>query len=142
MSEIERPSIVAIYEHVDRPAGGVGCWRWTGARKSDGYGLYSVRPYVQRRAHRIVYELTRGPVPEGLVLDHLCKNKICVNPDHLEPVSIAENVRRAFREQASCVNGHEYTEANTYRNPTHGRRSCRECARIRSREVYWSRRGD
>lgn len=67
------------------------CWEWTG-QKDSGYGRYSGRP-----AHRVTYEVLVGPIPDGLTLDHLCRNKGCVNPDHLEPVTSSENTRRAQR---------------------------------------------
>lgn len=70
-----------------------GCWRWHRALTSAGYGYVRVRGVLQP-AHRVVYELHRGPIPEGLHLDHLCRNPPCVNPDHLEPVTETENIRR------------------------------------------------
>jgi hypothetical protein len=67
-----------------------GCWTWTGAKASHGYGNTA-----RTTAHREVWELLIGPIPDGLTLDHLCRNPLCVNPDHLEPVTCAENLRRA-----------------------------------------------
>jgi hypothetical protein len=70
------------------------CWEWDDAISVKGYG----RCIIERRsaqAHRVVYEMMRGPVPDGLELDHLCCVRHCVNPDHLEPVTHAENLRRA-----------------------------------------------
>jgi hypothetical protein len=71
-----------------------GCHVWIGARDAHGYGAIQIERTVGK-AHRIAYELARGAVPEGLELDHLCRHPYCVNPDHLEPVSHAENMRRA-----------------------------------------------
>lgn len=72
-----------------------GCWWWWGGTTSAGYGAVRVPRatggYANTGAHRISWMLTRGPIPKGLVLDHLCKNKRCVNPDHLEPVTVAQN---------------------------------------------------
>ena len=70
-----------------------GCWEWSGAKDGDGYASmhYAGRCY---RAHRFAYEQFVGPIPKGLVLDHLCRNRGCVRPDHLEPVTNAENIRR------------------------------------------------
>lgn len=71
------------------------CWLWTGKQHKKGYGLIQVRGKRQR-AHRYVYEQLVGPIPEGLEIDHLCRNKPCVNPDHLEPVTLRENLRRYY----------------------------------------------
>lgn len=72
-----------------------GCWLWTGALNWDGYGCFNAGPEISSSAHRFAYRLLVGPVPDGLELDHLCRTRNCVNPDHLEPVTHAENVRRA-----------------------------------------------
>lgn len=73
------------------------CWDWQGAVHYTGYGQVDSRTYGTSMAHRFIYELHRGPIPEGLTLDHLCRNTTCVNPAHLEPVTAAENTRRMQR---------------------------------------------
>lgn len=77
------------------------CWNWTGALTTAGYGSLT-KNYQRMYAHRWSYEQHVGPIPEGLALDHLCRNRSCVNPDHLEPVTIGENVRRGMRWRAAC----------------------------------------
>jgi hypothetical protein len=112
-----------------------GCWLWTGYAYSNGYAAMSWQG-KQQLLHRLAYEHYVGPIPDGLQLDHLCRVRSCVNPDHLEPVTAMENTRRAMR--LSCVNGHPFTPDNTY-IPTDGKRYCRECRRRRVRE-YRQRR--
>lgn len=92
-----RPEVERFWEKVDRQE--VGCWLWTAYRNRDGYGRF--RPYRrdQVMAHRYAYELMVGPIPDGLQLDHLCRNPGCVNPSHLEAVTERENLgRRLCRE--------------------------------------------
>lgn len=114
---------------------GPGCWEWQGTRNELGYGLTSAEG--QRvRVHRFIYELLIGPIPDGLVLDHLCRNPPCCNPAHLEPVTQGENVRRGVviprrRERSAnrthCRRGHELTPENTYVVAKTGYRKCRKC---------------
>lgn len=109
-----------------------GCMPWTGKVNSSGYGEY-VRMGRTYRAHRLSYEIFVGPIPDGLVIDHLCRNRRCCNPCHLEPVTAAENTRRGWPViKPTCVNGHEYTPENTYARPNGGK-DCRACIRARVR---------
>lgn len=109
------------------------CIVWTGALNSRGYGCYAVDG-VSHLAHRLAYIDAHGPIPDGLQIDHLCCNKRCVNPEHLEPVTNRENVRRAraLRVGTFCANGHLIEAADDiYRNPR-GRQECRACRREHS----------
>lgn len=114
-----------------------GCWVWTAGLK-DGYGQYRHNGQ-SRNAHRVTYEFLVGPIPEGLVLDHLCRVRRCVNPDHLEPVTNQENNIRGDnpqvagarqRDKKECPDSHPYNKANTYILPGGGR-ACRTCARAK-----------
>jgi hypothetical protein len=112
------------------------CWQWTDSLAIEGYGSFRVGDR-SIRAHRWTYEHLVGPIPAGLQLDHLCKNRGCVNPDHLEPVTQQENIRRGaqgayLRARTHCPSGHAYTPGNTYVQAK-GTRSCRECARRATR---------
>lgn len=91
------------------------CWEWRGTRDRAGYGRFSDgRRFGTNIAHRISYLLTHGSIPAGLDLDHLCRNRGCVNPDHLEPVTHHENcLRGAQAQQTHCINGHPFNEENT-----------------------------
>jgi hypothetical protein len=123
-----------------------GCWNWTGATSHSGYGKINLSGrYVG--AHRAAYELLIGAIPAGLELDHLCSNPTCVNPEHLEPVTHAENVRRTiargrgrppatYSRLTHCKRGHPFTTENT-RLKANGDRCCRECGRQNSRDRRW-----
>lgn len=105
------------------------CWLWRASLDHAGYGRFkSGRHQV---AHRWSYEHFVGPIPEGLQIDHLCRTPACVNPEHLEPVTGAENVRRAFAHITHCPQRHPYSAENTYKRAGDGRRYCRECRRAR-----------
>ena len=90
---------------------------------------------MNRRAHRCSYEFLKGEIPNGLVIDHLCRVRNCINPDHLEPVTPLENMMRGNNQTVTnktktvCKNGHEFTPENTYTNPYSGKRKCRTCNR-------------
>lgn len=107
------------------------CWLWEGPRaRRGGYASITVSGRTTKLVHRVSYEWARGPIPDELVLDHLCMTTNCVNPDHLEPVTIQENSRRASkgRYQAACGQGHPMEGDNVARR-SDGARYCRECAR-------------
>lgn len=131
MSPADLPERIAKKISVDTDS---GCWLWAGAL-SQGYGSVSLDGRSQR-AHRVVYKLLAGEIPDGLQLDHLCRVRRCVNPSHLEPVTNRENAIRGVgwagqhARKTHCVNGHEFSPENTYvwaRDPR--RRYCRACTR-------------
>ncbi len=112
---------------MDRVLIGDDCWEWTGYRSKRGYGQAGDHGRV-RPVHQIVYEKMVGPIPADLELDHICENRSCVKPDHLEAVTHMENTqrRRSRHPKTNCVNGHEFTDANTYYLKS-GTKVCRRC---------------
>ena len=123
---------------------GEECWPWRASIKDTGYGQFRYNGRA-RPAHRYSYELLIGPIPPGLVIDHLCRNRACVNPLHMEPVTNEENIRRGLfgvarpTPKTHCPSGHPYDENNTRMDPQ-GYRRCRTCERTQSLAAYYRRR--
>ena len=121
-----------------------GCMIWTGSR-SRGYGRLHVGG-VPVYAHRFAYEQFVGPIPDGLVIDHLCRNRGCCNPEHLRVCTNRENIfapgslssGAVNAAKTHCIHGHEFDDANTY--AYRGKRRCRECRRRRLGEYRGWRR--
>ena len=113
-------------------AGPDDCWVWVGEKATHHSGDHYGR-WRGRRVHRVAYEMEHGPIPKGLVIDHLCRNRLCCNPAHLEAVSPGTNTLRGTSFSAAnaaktcCPRGHEYTPDNTYIGPLTGYRYCRTC---------------
>lgn len=104
-----------------------GCWLWTGARNSKGYPCVTDGTGRSMLAHRRSYMALVGEIPDGLTIDHLCRNKTCVNPAHLEAVTSTENTRRAFAVQTHCKRGHELSGDNLHVRKKSDGYSYREC---------------
>ena len=123
------------------------CWQYAGNITSSGYG--SIKGEL---VHRLMWQAHNGDIPLGLVVDHLCRNRECVNPEHLEPVTIGENTRRGLSpngvnsHKAVCVSGHEFNKENTIHYSYNGinKRKCRVCRkyfnRIHQREFRAKRK--
>jgi hypothetical protein len=121
-----------------------GCWEWTGSLFRNGYGQFGSRSKGCRKgldvlAHRIAYALVVGQIPAGLQLDHLCRNRACVRPEHLEPVTRRENLLRGVgfaglnAVKGTCPAGHPLEGENVYMRPDRRGRGCRTCRREQSR---------
>jgi hypothetical protein len=104
------------------------CWNWIGGKDRDGYGQFCPSGSTIQRAHRYSYKTLVGPIADGMTIDHLCKNRACVNPDHMEVVTLKENILRGFSPAAQharathCKNGHELPVPNS-----RGKRTCKIC---------------
>lgn len=117
------------------------CWEWTSYVDKNGYGRFFINGKHQQ-AHRVSYEDKFGKIPEGLVINHLCRNRKCVNPKHLEVVTQKVNIQKGLtgfitglrmRAKTHCPQNHEYSEKNTYISPN-GKRRCRTCIRIQAEQ--------
>lgn len=139
------PPEVRFWRQVDAKSGGT-CWMWMGGLTHDGYGRFRSGPTgaPMTGAHRFAYEQLVGPIPEGLVIDHVCRTRACVNPGHMEVVTPGENTLRGESIQAKnarkthCIRGHEFTPENTIvRSRGRGCRACFQLypSRVRAAET-------
>ena len=140
---------IARFNSKVEPVPWSGCWIWTGGLFSTGYGQFNRangRSGGQPlQAHRVSYELHIGPIPDGLVIDHMCRQKMCVNPAHLRAVTTRVNAiensdswSAVNARKTHCMRGHEFTSENTL--PVRGGRACRECKRADFRRWYRNKR--
>ncbi len=137
-SHIRSPSARVL----DRTKKTAKCWLYQGPLDRDGYGIVSApsskakRGWGSTRVHRAVYEALVGPIPEGLTLDHKCKVRHCVRPDHLEPCTAGENVMRGgslqaqYAARAHCKSGHPFSGQNVFIRANGQGRGCRACQKI------------
>lgn len=128
------PREALIWEHVNKN-GPDGCWIWEGLIPSNGYGIITMTDAARKytvMTHRWAYEQLVGPIPKGYTIDHLCRVRACMNPDHLQPVPHKINLRRAPRNNW-CKRGHPLRDSNLYHYKSKGKpkRRCRECMILR-----------
>ena len=132
-----------MQKRIDFLSSDKGCWLWVGCKTHDGYPYWGTTNNKSIYAHRFIYEQEVGLIPDGHTLDHTCRVRNCVNPAHMDPCTLRENISRGDygwrRRQTHCKKGHEFTPENTYFDPkggrnNGGRRVCRECGRISTKE--------
>jgi hypothetical protein len=142
------PVEIRLWRRVERGDPG-DCWLWPGRTNADGYGTIDVGGRAGRRVgvHRVAWQSENGPIPLGMEVDHLCRQRRCVNPSHLALATGAENKQRAMHASAvnaaktECINGHPFDEANTIiirsrRDPTRSWRQCRACKKASEQMRY------
>lgn len=140
MQPVPTVNVTILIDERSVPEPNTGCWLWLRAIGADGYGRVSISGRT-RLAHRASWELHVGPIPSGLVIDHKCRVRSCVNPDHLRVTTIGDNVRCGegptgqHLRATHCIRGHAFDEANTYRYKKTGWRMCRTCQRERYKET-------
>lgn len=112
------------------------CWNWTASDRGEGYGCFGFKGKIEQ-SHRLSYEDSKGKIPEGLQIDHLCRNRKCVNPDHLEAVTHRENTLRGNNfiaqnaKKTHCIHGHPFNEENTIIRKNQKGRDCKQCNKLR-----------
>lgn len=144
----DRTLLTRIFDYTEKNSGvyflNTECWRWTNRLNGHGYGVLTYKGKTQL-AHRAVWEAIKGPVPSGLECDHLCRNRWCVNPEHIELISHRENVLRgnsvvaANAKKTQCKNGHEFSPENTAKD-VRGGRVCKTCRHLYYKANYQPRR--
>ena len=147
MRDFGLSDLIRFSSYINKPPRSRLCWEWTGAN-SRGYGYIVIRKKTWR-AHRVAYVVEFGSIPTGLVIDHICRNKACVNPDHLEAVTQETNVNRGLRtaRPTHCKRGHEFTKENTvycykkYNKNVLVGRSCRTCRAIYQKQFKLKMKG-
>lgn len=138
MNEINHNVMSRFWDKVEKTN---NCWMWNGAKTTNGYGLFWYDG-KSTLTHRFIYELLMNHIPNNLTIDHLCRNRACVNPSHMEVVNIKENTRRGISKIISstnskkrhCKHGHEFTVENTYHY--RNMRQCRVCHNKRTLRQY------
>lgn len=146
MKPLSESQIERFWDKVDVPEQISCCWEWTRSKVPAGYGHVNIN-YQTLYAHRIAYELLIGPIPGNQWIDHLCKNKSCCNPDHLQLTTPRENILRSNNMAARharlthCVNGHELNDENTYASQrAKGSRMCITCTRAHAKSYQLKRK--
>lgn len=113
------------------------CWNWTASDRGEGYGCFWFNG-KNHQSHRLSYENSKGKITSELEIDHLCRNRKCVNPEHLDAVTKRDNILRGIgigainSRKTHCIHGHEYTPENTYIRKNQKGRDCRQCNKLRS----------
>lgn len=140
MEKIKGDILTRFFARVDDSGGPDSCWQWTGALNSNGHAQFWYAGQM-RGAYRLLWAWIHGDLHEGLELDHVCKNKRCVNTSHLEEVTHKVNSQRAMKgvlRKTHCLRGHPYTPENTY--TYRGVRTCKTCIQAHWRRYYYERK--